>query len=109
MAQRIGQGVRRGEPVTVVVNGRQVQAFAGETVATVLLAENAGAFNQTTGGLPRAPYCNMGTCFECQVQVATDENAAPRWLRACMTPVSAGLSIRTGATLGSNEWTDEDH
>lgn len=108
MAQRLTKGVIRGEQVTISVDGRAVQAFAGETLATLLMIERVAAFNQTRGGQPRAPYCNMGTCFECQVKVANGPQAAPRWVRACMTPVVEGLCIETGAILGNCEHRDEN-
>jgi sarcosine oxidase subunit alpha len=62
----------------------------------VLLAEGVTAFNVTRGGKPRGIYCNMGTCFECQVQVTDAGSSDVRWLRACISPVEAGMAVTTG-------------
>ncbi|MDT8319711.1 MAG: (2Fe-2S)-binding protein [Xanthomonadales bacterium] len=83
----------------LTVNGSAVTADAGETVATVLIANGIIAFNRTRSGEPRGPYCNMGTCFECQVLVTTAKSARSRWLRACMTRAEENMDIRTGTRL----------
>lgn len=103
MAQRIADNVERGRPVAVTVDGARVSAFEGETLATVILAARVTAFNRTASGQPRAPYCNMGTCFECQVKVAAPGSASFSWLRACMTPVRDGLVVVTGERLYTAE------
>lgn len=103
MALRITNQVERGARITLSVNGETVSAHVGETIATVLLAEGITTFNFTRGGKPRAPYCNMGTCFECQVKVASAGSAAWRWVRGCMQPVESGMFIITGAPLQSPE------
>ena len=38
----------------------------------------------------RGPYCNMGVCFECVIEV---DGAL---VQACMTPVRAGMHVATG-------------
>ncbi len=100
---RISNQVDRGAEISLTVNGKAVSAYAGETIATVLLAEGITTFNVTRGGKPRGPYCNMGTCFECQVKVASESSAVWRWVRGCMQPVEAGMAIITGARLQSAE------
>lgn len=99
MAQRISGNVERGDQITLTVNGAPVAAYAGESIATLLLAEGITTFNVTRSGKPRGPYCNMGTCFECQVRVAAPGSSSHRWLRACMHPVEAGMAIITGACV----------
>jgi len=99
MAQRISKNVERGQPVAINIDGVVVSAYAGETLATVLLAAGISTFNRTRSGKPRGPYCNMGTCFECQVKVAAAGSATSRWQRACMCPVEAGMTVVTGARL----------
>ena len=103
MPPRISRQVERGATISLTVNGETVSAHVGETIATVLLAEGITTFNVTRSGKPRGPYCNMGTCFECQVKVADSGSTAWRWLRACMQPVAAGMVIITGAPLQSPE------
>ena len=77
--------------VEVVINGVPFRAPAGCTAAAALLL--AGVIsNRTTPvtGSPRAPYCMMGVCFECLVEI--DGEPARQ---ACMVPVCEGMAIRT--------------
>ena len=90
---RIDSGVTRTEPFTIDVDGLLMRAYAGESVAAVLLAEGRRAFRMTVVG-PRGPFCNMGVCFECVVEVDGVRS------RACMTTVRAGMAVRTGADAG---------
>jgi predicted molibdopterin-dependent oxidoreductase YjgC len=79
------------QPLTIQVDGEPVQAYAGESVATVLLALGRRTFRHTEQGAPRGLYCGMGVCFDCLVTVDGVEN-----VRACMTPVAEGMVIATG-------------
>ena len=87
---RIETGVERPEPVTIAVDGRDVPAYPGESLAAALLASGRRAFRRTASGEPRGPFCNMGACFECVVEVDG------RRLRACTTAVRDGMHVRTG-------------
>jgi len=79
-------------PLTVRVNGEPILAFAGETVATVLLAAGRRAFRHTEQThAPRSLFCGMGICFECLVTVDGQPN-----VRACVTSISNGMVIETG-------------
>ncbi|WP_431277851.1 (2Fe-2S)-binding protein [Leifsonia poae] len=80
----------REQAVTVEVDGSPVVCFAGETIATALLADGVAKF-ATRAGEPRQPLCNMGTCFDCSVVV--DDRPLTR---ACLTPVADGMRISTG-------------
>lgn len=84
----LGADLERGPAVEVVVDGRPVTAYAGETVATVLLAEGIDATRTTVGGSPRGVFCGMGVCFDCLVVVDGVPNT-----RACMTWVREGMRI----------------
>jgi len=99
MARRIETGVHREPALSLQVDGQTVSAFPGESLATVLLALGIEAFNRTRTGAPRGPFCNMGTCFECQVRVAEGAGAPMRWQRACLCPVEAGMVVLTAAPL----------
>jgi predicted molibdopterin-dependent oxidoreductase YjgC len=82
----------RGAPVTVFVDGRPVTAFAGESVAAVLLALGTRGFRYTaTRGEPRGMFCGIGVCYECLVTVDEEPN-----VRACVTEVAPGMAIETG-------------
>lgn len=81
--------VRRGKPLRVAINGKWVDAYAGETVAAVLLAEGIQVFRHTARArAPRGVYCGMGLCYECLVTVNE-----VRAVRACVTPVADGMRI----------------
>ena len=84
--------VGRGKEITIQVDGNPVPAFAGESVATVLLALGQMIFRHTTQKHePRGIFCGMGVCFDCLVTVDGVAN-----VRACVTPVQAGMVIETG-------------
>jgi aerobic-type carbon monoxide dehydrogenase small subunit (CoxS/CutS family) len=76
----------------VTVDGEPVQAYAGESVATVLLALGRRSFRHTDKHHePRGIFCGMGICFDCLVTVDGMEN-----VRACVTLVEEGMAIETG-------------
>ena len=80
---------RRTEPAdcTVVWDGRDLPARAGESLAAALLAAGVAAFRDTpVSGAPRGPLCMMGACFDCLVTVEGEEN-----VQACLVPVTPGL------------------
>lgn len=103
MGFRIIQGTVRPGAVTFTFDGVTISAYAGETVAAALLASDVRCFRRDTHDRPRAPYCNMGTCFECMVDVLTpagaggNEIAAGSWrsVRACLTVVYERLEVRS--------------
>ena len=75
--------------VPVTIDGRPFVARAGDTVATALLAAGVTMFRTTPGrGAARGPYCLMGVCFECLVEIDGEPNR-----QACMTPVEPGMRI----------------
>ena len=82
-----------GSPMlSVIVDGEPVQAYPGETVATLLLALGRQTFRHTDHlHAPRGLFCGMGVCFDCLVTIDGQAN-----VRACMTPVQAGMVIETG-------------
>ena len=85
----LGPGLERGPRVTIELDGRAVEAFEGETVAAVLLAEGEAATRRTVRGEPRGVFCGMGVCFDCLVVVDDVPNT-----RACMTWVREGLRVQ---------------
>ncbi len=76
--------------VTVYIEGEPVKAAARESVAAVLLLSGPEPFGASAvSEAPRAPYCMIGNCFECLVEV----DGAPN-RQACMVPVAEGMRIR---------------
>ena len=90
----LGPYLARGPAVEVVLEGRPVTGYLGETVATLLLAEGHLATRTTVGGAPRGVFCGMGVCFDCLVVVDGQPNT-----RACMTWLAPGMRISRQAGL----------
>lgn len=78
----------RGDRVSVTFEGRPIGCHAGETLASALLVNGEVAFSTMPDGTPRAPFCNMGTCFDCALVV--DGVALTR---ACLTEVRDGMEV----------------
>jgi hypothetical protein len=49
-------------------------------------------------GSPRAPFCMMGTCFECLLEIDGIENQ-----RACQVEVKAGMKVRRQLAVSGGE------
>ena len=96
-ARRIDDALRRGDAVTVFIDGSPVAAFAGESLAAVMMAAGVRAGRRSARRAePRGYYCGMGVCSECLV--AVDGVAG---VRACTTPARDGMQVATG-TLGQH-------
>ena len=83
----------RGHNFVLEVDGQEIDAYAGETVATILLAAGFITFQfstQTTNPDSRL-FCAMGTCRQCLVTI----NGRRSYL-ACQTLAQPGMKIETG-------------
>ena len=85
---------RRVEPAAEVIRfvyeGSEVIAQPGDSVAAALLLAGETSLRTTpASGLRRAPYCMMGVCFECLMEIDGVGNR-----QACLTPVTAGMQVR---------------
>jgi predicted molibdopterin-dependent oxidoreductase YjgC len=86
---RIAAGVTRPESVKILVDGRAIAAIPGESVATALLAAGIATLRHSPRrGTPRGPFCFMGICQECVVEIDG------RLALSCQELVRAGLLIR---------------
>ncbi len=75
--------------VTVTVDGEPLQLREGDSVAAaVLLAGHRVYRAAVVGEAPRAPFCMMGVCFECLVEIDGVPNR-----QGCLIPVRSGLRI----------------
>jgi predicted molibdopterin-dependent oxidoreductase YjgC len=71
-------------------DGRAIVARPGDSVAVALLAAGETSLRDTpVSGAPRAPYCMMGVCFDCLVEIDGVGNR-----QACLTPVAEGMQVR---------------
>ncbi len=78
------------EQIHIAFDGQELPARPGDTVAAALLAGNHWQFRTTpVSGAPRGPFCMMGVCFECLVEIDGVANQ-----QACMTEVRDGMTIR---------------
>jgi predicted molibdopterin-dependent oxidoreductase YjgC len=76
---------------TVSVDGNEIEAREGDTVAAAMLAAGIVQFRTTpVSGAPRGPLCMMGACFECLVTI---DGIGSR--QACLTVVRPGMTIET--------------
>lgn len=75
--------------VTIQYQGEPLQVPAGVTLAAALLAAGVQTFRTTpVTGAPRAPYCMMGVCFDCLVEVDGVPNR-----QACLMTVRDGMRV----------------
>ena len=78
-----------GAVVRLTVDGRVIEARAGDTVAAALLAAGIDTFRATpVSGAPRAPYCMMGACFDCLLTIDGVGNR-----QGCMVQVREGMAV----------------
>ena len=88
-------------PVTFYLDGAPVQALAGDTLLTAILMHQRHVRISEFGGAPRAGFCLIGACQDCWVRCETASgtggDAQLTRLRACSTPVQAGMRILTRA------------
>ena len=82
--------------VTITFDRTPYRVPAGISVAAALLAVGIHNFRESAvGRAPRAPYCMMGVCFECLVEI---DGVASR--QGCLITVKDGMQVRRqiGAT-----------
>ncbi|WP_291364129.1 (2Fe-2S)-binding protein [Acetobacter sp. UBA5411] len=76
--------------ITVYLDDQPITASKGESVAACLLRAGV-AFNRLTpvSGAPRLPYCMIGQCFDCLVEIDGIGNQ-----QACLTIVRDRMRVR---------------
>ena len=75
--------------VRVIVDGREIMVCADLSVAAAVLAHADGVTRTTPiSNAPRAPYCLMGVCFDCLMEIDGVQN-----IQACLVPVREGMRI----------------
>ncbi|MGV0908551.1 (2Fe-2S)-binding protein [Martelella sp. FOR1707] len=69
--------------------GEELRVEAGENLAAELMAAGVTHFRHTpVSGAPRSPFCMMGACFDCLVEI----DGITR--QACLTKVRDGMTVR---------------
>ncbi|APW40168.1 NAD(FAD)-dependent dehydrogenase [Rhodoferax koreense] len=84
-------GASTAKTVSVTLNGAPLQLPSGTSVAAALLSAGVQRFrNSPVSGEGRAPYCMMGVCFECLLEIDGVPNR-----QGCLVALEAGMAIRT--------------
>jgi predicted molibdopterin-dependent oxidoreductase YjgC len=81
--------------VTIDFENRRIEAMEGDSIAAALLNADVKSLRDTAvKATGRGPYCLMGVCFDCLVEIDGVPNR-----QACMIPVRHGMKVRrqTGA------------
>ena len=77
-----------GRQVTFSFDGRDITAPEGMPLAAALLGAGISELRSTpVSASPRGPFCMMGACFDCLVQIDG------MTVQACMTLVKDGLVV----------------
>ncbi len=84
--------------VDVSFNGAPLSLPEGMNLAAALLVAGVDVLRHTpVSGAPRAPFCMMGACFECLVEIDGVVT------QACMTEVTEGLEIMRPHDTGGHD------
>ena len=77
------------QTLSVSVNGVLVHVPRGCTAAAAMLLHSNGETRTTAlSGEGRAPYCMMGVCFECLMEINDEPNQ-----QGCLITVTEGMRI----------------
>lgn len=81
----------RNDTVTILVDDIPVTVPAGISVAAAVLGHHhAGeTYTNPVDGSPRAPYCLMGVCFECMMEINGEPN-----IQSCLITVQEGMIVK---------------
>ncbi len=88
MFRKLPDGQAAKRLVTISLDGQLIEAEESETIAAVLLRVPP-FFNRTTpvGGKRRAPFCMMGACFDCLVEINGETT------RSCLLLATEGMAV----------------
>ncbi|WP_422051034.1 (2Fe-2S)-binding protein [Shimia sp.] len=74
--------------VSFTFEGREISAPQGSSIAAALLGAGIHTFRNTpVSGANRGPFCLMGACYDCIVQIEGET------VQACMTPAQDGMNV----------------
>jgi hypothetical protein len=96
-------GGKAGPAVSVFVDGQATAVRPGDSVAAAVLLAGHAIYRRTViDKAPRAPFCMMGVCFECLVEIDGIPNQ-----QGCMVMVREGMKI--SRQLGLRSWEGSGH
>ena len=86
-----GEAINRSAPVEFEFDGRRIQGFQGDSVASALYAGGTRVFSRSFKyHRPRGLLCCAGNCPNCLVTVGDEPN-----VRSCTRLVEPGLQVRS--------------
>jgi len=89
--QPVASETRPTRTLNLTFNGQPLTVPAGISVAAALLMSGVNRFRATpVSEAPRAPYCMMGVCFECLVDIDGVPNC-----QSCLIEVAEGMQVRS--------------
>ena len=77
--------------IEFLLNGEPLRVPRGTSVAAALAFRPPGVARVSVSGQARAPFCGMGICQECRVDIDG------RRVLACQSTCRDGMRISTGA------------
>jgi sarcosine oxidase subunit alpha len=90
--QRLTKGVQRGERFEIIVDGRRIDAYEGETIGAAIMAAGLGTLRYSKKrNEPRGIYCGIGLCQECRMVI----NGIPN-TQACKTLATPECKVESG-------------
>lgn len=88
---------KKGRKVKFTFDGRRMEGFEGETIASALLANGVKILHRSKALLrPRGFFCAIGRCSSCNMVV----NGIPN-TRVCIVPLSEGVRVETQSGKGN--------
>lgn len=79
--------------LAITLDGVALKVAPGDSVAAAVLASGNPICRQTpVTGSDRAPFCMMGACFDCLVEIDGVSNR-----QACLVEVREGMQVRRQA------------
>ena len=80
----------QSDSASITIEGQKVVAGRHDTVSAAMLAAGVNHTRHTEkSGSKRAPYCQMGICFECLVEIDGKPNQ-----QACLVTVKDGMRVK---------------
>ena len=76
--------------VTFTYDGKQLEGYEGEPIATALKAAGVMVHRHTKKGSPRGIFCAIGRCTDCVMVVDGKPN-----IRTCVTQLEEGMTVQT--------------
>jgi hypothetical protein len=89
--KRTQESVEKGQQFEIIVDGKPIVAYEGETIGAALIASGQRTLRYTNKKEhPRGLYCGIGLCQECRMVINGIANT-----QACQTLATPGCQVET--------------